>query len=57
MASILVFLVTLLFVVTPAMAQPPDGIAILKQMKEVFEPSRPSLRKEVITSDFRGYRD
>jgi hypothetical protein len=56
-ASILVFLITILFAITPAIAEPPDGITILKQMKEVFEPSRPSLRKVVVTSEFKGYRD
>jgi outer membrane lipoprotein-sorting protein len=56
-ASMLMFFIAILFVVSPAMSQPPEGIAILRQMKEVFEPSRPSLRKVVVSSDFKGYRN
>jgi len=54
MASMLVFLITILFAVTPAMSEPPDGITILKQMKKAFEPPRPSARKVVVSSTFKN---
>lgn len=45
----LVLLLVGAFAVTPVNAMPPDTITIVEQMKEAFEPSRPSLRKMVIT--------
>lgn len=45
----LVLLLVDAFAVTPVNAAPPDTMTIVGQMKEAFEPSRPSLRKMVIT--------
>ncbi|MBI3301301.1 MAG: outer membrane lipoprotein-sorting protein [Deltaproteobacteria bacterium] len=46
----------LILAVTPltAMAAPPDVMTIVKQMKEIYEPSRPSTRQVIITTDGAG---
>jgi outer membrane lipoprotein-sorting protein len=54
MNILLVILMTIVFTVTPAIAESPNVTTIVKQMKEVFEPSRPSTRKVVISSTFKN---
>ncbi|HJY84246.1 MAG TPA: outer membrane lipoprotein-sorting protein [Candidatus Binatia bacterium] len=49
-------IVALFLAVTPAVvaAAPPDVMTIVRQMKEVFEPARPSTRKVVISMSAEG---
>ncbi len=49
-------IITLLLAVTPltAAAAPPDVMTIVKQMKEIYESSRPSTRQVIITTDGPG---
>src|ERR1043166_9873152 len=50
------FIVALVLAAIPvaAAAEPPDVTTIMRQMKEVFEPVRPSTRKVVISMDAEG---
>ena len=41
---------TLCLVVTPVHAAPPDAARLMQQMKAVFEPSQPTIRRVVITT-------
>src|SRR5262245_45723325 len=51
-----VFAIAFVLAVFPmkALAAPPDVMTIVKQMKEVFEPVRPSTRKVVISMSAAG---
>jgi hypothetical protein len=53
MGTLLAILISIVFMVTPAIAAPPDVMTIMKQLKEVFEPVRPSARKVVISVDYK----
>jgi hypothetical protein len=52
----IIFVITLMLAVFPvqALAAPPDVMTIVRQMKEVFEPVRPSTRKVVISLSAEG---
>jgi outer membrane lipoprotein-sorting protein len=50
----LVIACVLMFVPRIAAAAPPDVMTLMKQMKEVFEPMRPSTRKVVISMNDKG---
>lgn len=50
MGTLLWILVAIVLAVTPAMAEPPSMMTIVKQMKAVFEPSSPSTSKVIISS-------
>ena len=50
MGTLLWILVAIVLGVTPAMAEPPSMMTIVKQMKAVFEPSSPSTSKVIISS-------
>ncbi len=53
MTALVIMLVLAVFPVK-ALAAPPDVMTIVKQMKEVFEPVRPSTRKVVIAMSAEG---
>jgi outer membrane lipoprotein-sorting protein len=53
MNVLLGILMVIVFTVTSAIAESPNVTTIVKQMKEVFEPSRPSTRKVVVTSSYK----
>src|SRR5690349_7783220 len=52
--TVLVIALVLAVVPGKALAVPPDVMTIVKQMKEVFEPVRPSTRKVVMTMSAEG---
>jgi hypothetical protein len=55
MRRVLVIAVLAVFMATPVFAGAPEVMTIVKQMKEVFEPSRASLRTLLVTSmDSKG---
>jgi outer membrane lipoprotein-sorting protein len=56
MAILLAIFISIVITVTPAMAAPPDVMTIMNQMKELFEPLRPSTSKLVITTEHKGER-
>jgi hypothetical protein len=53
MNVLLAILMTIIFTITPAIAESPNVTTIVKQMKEVFEPSRPSTRKVLVSSTLK----
>jgi len=57
MGPLLAIIITFLIMVTPGSAAVPDMTTILRQMKQVLEPTNSSTRRVVISSSFQNQTD